>query len=73
MNNITLFAKSFATALKLKSVTFALLDDLGLSIHPTKRYHTATRVGDHLGTTIDTTKNEFLTPKAKLDIIAAAT
>ena len=49
----------------------ALLDDLGLNIHPTKGYHTAIQDGEHLGMVIDTNKCEFRAPKTKLDSIAA--
>ena len=67
-----LFAKSFEVAMELKDVTFALLDDLGMNIHPTKGCHTTIREGDHLGMTIDTKKNEFRAPKTKRDNIASA-
>jgi hypothetical protein len=67
-----LFATSFAAAMELKVVTFNLLGDLGLNIHPTKGYHTATQEGEHLGMTIDTKTSEFLAPKTKIDNIAAA-
>ena len=53
VDDFTLFAKSFEAAMELKDVTFALLSDLGLNSHPTKGYHTASQVGDHLGITID--------------------
>ncbi len=39
------FAKVVDKVLKLKVSTFALLDDLGLHIHPTKGYHTPLQVG----------------------------
>ncbi len=42
---------------------------MGLHIHPTKGYHTAIQVGDHLGMTLDL-KNEFRAPEAKLNNIA---
>ena len=70
LDDFALTAKSFAAAMELKDVAFALLDDLGLSIHPTKGYHTATQVGNHLGMPIDNKENEFRAPKAKLDNIA---
>ena len=57
--------------MRLKEVTFALLTDMGLYIHPTKGYHTAIQVGDHLGMTLDLKKNEFRAPQAKLSNIAA--
>jgi hypothetical protein len=72
VGDLALLAKSFATAMELQYVTFALLDDLGLSVHPTKGYHTATQVGDNLDMTLTTKKNDFCAPKAKLDNIAAA-
>ncbi len=58
--------------MELKNVTFALLDDLGLNIHPTKGYHTAIQDGEHLGMIIDTKKSEFRALKTKLDNIAVA-
>ena len=72
MDDFALFAKSFATAMELKDVTFTLLEDLGLNIHPTKGYHTAIQYGEHLGMVIDTKKIEFRAPKSKLDNIATA-
>jgi hypothetical protein len=66
-----LFTKSFAPAMELKDDTFVLLDDLGLDIHPTKRYHTATHVGDRFGIMIDMEKSEFRAPNTKLNSIAA--
>jgi hypothetical protein len=41
VDDFALFARSFAAAMELKDVTFALLDKLGLNIHPTKGYHPA--------------------------------
>ncbi len=62
MDDFALFAKSFEAALERKDVTFALLGELGLNIHPPKGYHIATQVGDHLGMTIDMKKaNSALT------------
>ena len=58
--------------MEMKDVTFALLDDLGLNIHPTKGYHTAIQDGEHLGMVIDTKKSEFRAPKSKLDNTATA-
>ena len=71
MDDFALFAKSFAAAMELKDVTFSLLGDLGLNIHPTKGYHTAIQDGEHLGIMIDT-KKTFRAPKTKLDNITAA-
>ncbi len=68
VDDFALFAKSFSAAKELKEVTFALLDDLGLCIYPTKGYHTATQMGDHLRHD----ENELRAPKTKLDSIAAA-
>ena len=56
--------------MKLKEVTFALLTDLGQHIHPTKGYHTAVQVGDHMGMTLDLKKSEFRAPQAKLNNIS---
>jgi hypothetical protein len=66
VDDFALFAKSFDEVMKLKEVTFALLINLGMHIHPTKGYHTAIQVGDHLGMTLDLKKNEFRAPQAKL-------
>ena len=71
MDDFALFAKSFEAAMKLKDVTFALFNDLGLDIHPTKGYHTATHVGGHLGMIIDMKKSEFHAHEIKLGSIAA--
>jgi hypothetical protein len=71
VDDFALFAKSFDAAMELKEVTFSLLGDLGLNIHPTKGYHTAVQVGDHLGMTLDLEKSEFRAPQAKLKSIAA--
>ncbi len=72
VDDFALFGNSFAAAMELKDVTFALLDELGLNIHPTKGYHTAVQDGEHLGMIIDTKKSEFRSPKTKLDNIATA-
>ena len=66
VDDFALFAKSFDAAMKLKEMTFALLTELGLQRHPTKGYHTAVHVGDHLGMTLDMKKSEFRVPQAKL-------
>ena len=42
VDDFALFAKSSEAPMELKDVTFALLGHLGLNIHPTKGYHTAT-------------------------------
>jgi hypothetical protein len=62
-DDFAIFAKAFDSAMKLKVATFALLNDLGLQLHPTKGYHTPVQVGDHLGMTIDMKKNEFRAPE----------
>ena len=71
VDDFALFAKSFDAAMKLKEVTVALLTDMGLHIHPTKGYHTAVQVVDHLGMTLELKKSEFRAPQAKLSSIAA--
>ncbi len=48
MEDFAIFAKSFDVVMELKEVTFALFNDIGLLMHPTKGYHTAARAGDHL-------------------------
>jgi len=62
VDDFALFAISFAAAMELKDVSFALIDDLGLRIHSTKGYHTAIQKGDHLGMTIETKKKTSSVP-----------
>jgi hypothetical protein len=71
VDDFALFAKSYDEAYAPKETTFALLGDLGLSIHPTKGHHTPTQVGDHLGMTLDFEAGVFRAPKKKLDDISA--
>ena len=42
VDDFAMFAKSFATAMELKDVTFSLLNGLGLHIRPTNGHHLAT-------------------------------
>ncbi len=42
------------------------MNNLGLTIHPTKGYHTATQVGEHLGMEMNFEKDIFRAPVKKL-------
>ncbi len=66
-----LFAESFVAAMELKEVTFSLLGNRGMHIHPTKGHHTTTKVGEPLGMTLAFGKGVFHTPKTKDDNILA--
>ncbi len=65
-----MFAESYDKALVLASSVFALLNSLGLKIHPTKGHCVPTLVGDHLGMTLDFEKGKFRAPTVKLKSIA---
>ena len=52
--------------MRRKNETFALVNTLGLNIHPTKGYHTTTQVGEHLGMEMDFEKVVFRAPIKKL-------
>ena len=39
VDDFALFAKFFEAAMELKDITFFLLGDLGMNIHPTKGYY----------------------------------
>lgn len=54
----------------MKDLVFSTLDDLGLSIHPTKGFHVHVQIADHLGLTIDLEKGEFRATESKLRSIA---
>jgi hypothetical protein len=53
VDNFAVFANGFDETIRRKDETFALVNSLGLNIHPTKGYHTATQVGEHLGMEMD--------------------
>ncbi len=70
MNDFTIFAESCDKALVLATSVFALLDRLGLKIHPTKGHFLPTMARDHLGMTLDFEKGEFRAPTSKLKSVA---
>ena len=42
VDDFAVFANGFDETMRRKNETFALVNSLGLSIHPTKGYHTST-------------------------------
>jgi hypothetical protein len=42
VDDFAVFSNGFDEAMRRKNETFALVNSLGLSIHPTKGYHIAT-------------------------------
>ncbi len=66
VDDFAVFASGFDETMRRKNETFALVNSLGLSIHPTKGYHTATQVGEHLGMEMDFEKGIFRAPVKKL-------
>ena len=57
VDDFAVFAHGFDETMRRKSETYALVNSLGLSIHPTKGYHTARQVGEHMGMETDFEKN----------------
>jgi len=66
LNNFAVFASGFDETMRPKNKTFALVNSLGLSIHPTKGYHTTNQVGEHLSMEMDFEKGVFRAPVKKL-------
>jgi hypothetical protein len=66
VDDFAVFANGFDETMRRKDETFALVNSLGLTIHPTKGYHTATQVGEHLGMEMDFEKGVFRAPVKKL-------
>ncbi len=62
VDDFAVFSNGFDGIARRKNETFALVSTLGLNIHPTKGYHTATQVGDHLGMEMDFEKGVFRAP-----------
>ena len=66
VENFAVFANGFDETMRHKNETFALVNSLGLNIHPIKAYHTAIQVGEHLGMEMDFEKGVFRAPVKKL-------
>ena len=66
----SLFGVSYDETLKLKNVTFALLTELGLKIHPTKGRFIPILIGEHLGMIIDMKEGQFVAQTANFKQIA---
>ncbi len=66
VDDFAVFSSGFDETMRRKNETFALVNSLGLSIHPTKGNHTATQVGEHLGMEMDFMKGIFRAPVKKL-------
>ena len=70
VDDFAVFANGFDETMRRKNETFALVDNLGLNIHPTKGYHTATQVGEHLGMGFNFEHGVFRAPVTKLKDIS---
>jgi hypothetical protein len=57
--DFAVYANGFDVIMRRKNETFALVNSLGLNMHPTKGYHTATQVGEHMGMKMDFEKGVF--------------
>jgi len=53
VDDFAVFANGFDEAMRHKNETFALVNSLGLIVHPTKRYNTTIQVGEHLCINMD--------------------
>ena len=62
MDDFAVFTTGFDETMRRKDETFTLVNILGLNIHPTKGYHTATQVGEHLGMEMDFEQGVFWAP-----------
>jgi hypothetical protein len=70
VDDFAVFADDFDEIMRRKNETFALVNTLGLGIHPTKGYPTATQVGEHLSMEMDFEKGVFRAPVKKLRYIS---
>ena len=66
VDDFAVFANGFDETMRRKTETFALVSSLGLNIHPTNGYHTATQVSEHFGMAMDFEKGVFRAPVKKL-------
>ena len=66
VDDFAVFANGFDETLRRNNETFALVNNLGLIIHPIKSYHTATHVVEHLGMEMDFEEGVFRAPVKKL-------
>jgi hypothetical protein len=71
VDDFAMFAHGYDNTLSLKERTYALLLDLGLKVHSTKRYFLPTQVGERLGMVLDYVLREFRAPTAKLKSVVA--
>ncbi len=71
MDDFAVFAKGFDEIMRRKDEAFALVNSLGLTIHPIKSYYTATQMGEHLGMEMDFEHGVFRAPVKKLKDISA--
>ena len=70
VDDFVVFANGFHETIFRKDETFPLVNSLGLNIHPTKGYHTATHVGEHLGIKMKFEHGIFRAPVRKLKDIS---
>ena len=66
VDDFAMFETSPDLAVARRDSTFALLDSLGLEVHPSKGHHTPTQIGDHLGINLDFVEGVFRAPAGKL-------
>ena len=66
VDDFPVFASGFNETIRRKDGTFALVNSLGLNIHPTKGYYTVTHVVEHLGMEMDFEHGVFRAPVKKL-------
>ena len=59
VDDFAVFASGLDKTMRRKNEIFALVSSLGLTIHPTKGYHTSTQVGEHMSMEMDFEKGIF--------------
>ena len=70
VDDFAVFANGFDETMRRKNETFALGNNLGLTNHLPKGYHTATQVCEHLGLEMDFEQGVFRAPDKKLKDIS---
>jgi hypothetical protein len=66
VDDFAVFENGFDETMRRKNETFALVNSLGLNIHPAKGYHTTTQVGEHLGMEMNFEEAVLRAPVKKL-------
>jgi hypothetical protein len=70
VDDFAVFANGFDENTRRKNETFAFVNVLGMNIHSTKGYHTATQVGEHIRLEMDFELGVFWAPVKKLKDIS---